>query len=287
MKNKIDIQAQTQPILKQLLTVQGTNFALLGLVSKGCVFAMLVNLNKMLTADRYPCVDNSGEDVNFNNLGGGYVVQGNILYMSLGLTSSVTRGKVSFLAQDESSPYGKVLKYAINKNASGIDLSERTIFTKGHRNLQGMAIINGHIVAVEHGAKGGDEINILEENKNYGWPLYSAGSKYNNDDLVAFAPEMVGITNPLFTFIPAIAPSDISPCPSIIKRRYDGMDCMLISGLRAKSFYIVLGDLDKNRIVSLEKIEVEARIREVFIDDDRLYLAPDLATLLVVDIEAF
>ena len=54
----------------------------------------------------------------------------------------------------------------------------KEIFSKGHRNPQGLAQVDGILFSTEHGPQGGDEINIIEKNKNYGWPIVSLGTRY-------------------------------------------------------------------------------------------------------------
>ena len=82
------------------------------------------------------------------------------------------------------------------------------IWSKGHRNLQGATwdpLLNA-LVTVEHGAKGGDELNRPEAGKNYGWPVISYGENYSGAKIgVGTAAE--GYEQPLFYWDPSIAPS--------------------------------------------------------------------------------
>lgn len=74
--------------------------------------------------------------------------------------------------QNSESIFGKIL--FIDKNGNLVK-----IYSKGHRNPQGLEIFNNDIIfETEHGPKGGDEINIIKEDKNYGWPIASYGSNY-------------------------------------------------------------------------------------------------------------
>ena len=74
--------------------------------------------------------------------------------------------------QDDNSLLGKIL--LINKNGN-----LKKIFSKGHRNPQGLNLFKKKIIfQTEHGPQGGDEINIVEEDSNYGWPIASYGSHY-------------------------------------------------------------------------------------------------------------
>ena len=74
-------------------------------------------------------------------------------------------------AQDLSSNLGKILFLDL-KNLS------TTIFSIGHRNPQGLYNDNGIVISTEHGPRGGDEINIISRDNNYGWPISSYGEPY-------------------------------------------------------------------------------------------------------------
>lgn len=273
--------------VKQVIEINGAVFVLLGLQRDGCYFAALIDVARREVVDAFPCIDAPDEHISLNILSGGYAVMDDAtVLIGLGVGSDITWTAASAAAQDPASPYGKTLRYDIRQDADGPRLLNRRVATLGHRNAQGMVRIGDWVVAVEHGPRGGDEINIIEDGANYGWPLFSAGSQYNQGDMPAFAPEGAGFQNPIFTFVPSIATSDISACPSIIAQRYAEADCMIVSGLISEALFIVLGDLAAQRIWSVERIDVGARVREVFVHDDTLYLVPDRATVLRVDIVA-
>ncbi|MDQ3842570.1 MAG: PQQ-dependent sugar dehydrogenase, partial [Bacteroidota bacterium] len=85
--------------------------------------------------------------------------------------------------------------------------ASRSIWTYGHRNPQGMVYdaANDRIWAVEHGPKGGDELNLIQKGKNYGWPKTSYGTNYDGTILTEYK-ELPGIENPVRYWIPSIAP---------------------------------------------------------------------------------
>ena len=72
------------------------------------------------------------------------------------------------------------MKYLINLN---LKTKEFEIHSKGHRNAQGLLVMNDIILSTEHGPRGGDEINRIYYKKNYGWPIASYGNSYNNNSL--------------------------------------------------------------------------------------------------------
>lgn len=83
------------------------------------------------------------------------------------------------------------------------------IYSYGHRNPQGVAIDSeGQLWEIEHGPRGGDEINKIQAGANYGWPLVSLGREYREDKMVG-VPEMQGMLNAEKVFVPSIAPSSL------------------------------------------------------------------------------
>jgi glucose/arabinose dehydrogenase len=86
-----------------------------------------------------------------------------------------------------------------------------SIWTYGHRNPQGMVYdaANDRIWAVEHGPKGGDELNLIEKGKNYGWPKTSYGINYDGTILTEFK-EMAGVENPKRYWVPSIGPCGLA-----------------------------------------------------------------------------
>jgi len=84
------------------------------------------------------------------------------------------------------------------------------IFSYGHRNPQGLAIdAQGQPWEIEHGPRGGDEINRLQAGKNYGWPITSHGREYSRDQMVGEAKIKSGIESPAKVYIPSIAPASL------------------------------------------------------------------------------
>ena len=85
------------------------------------------------------------------------------------------------------------------------------IWSKGHRNPQGMTFdpLVGGLLTVEHGAKGGDEINKPEAGKNYGWPEISYGVDYSGSK-IGVGTEAPGFEQPLYYWDPSIAPSGLA-----------------------------------------------------------------------------
>jgi aldose sugar dehydrogenase len=91
----------------------------------------------------------------------------------------------------------------------GPNVTPAETWTSGHRTPYGMAFSpTGELWEVEHGPRGGDELNLIEKDKNYGWPLVSYGQNYNG---VAIAkPETrPDLAKPVLYWVPVIAPGNL------------------------------------------------------------------------------
>jgi glucose/arabinose dehydrogenase len=86
------------------------------------------------------------------------------------------------------------------------------IWAYGLRNPEGLAFnpADGKLWEQEHGPKGGDEINIIEKGKNYGWPLVSFGVNYDGTPVGTGKSEMPGMQAPIWHWTPSIAPSGMA-----------------------------------------------------------------------------
>jgi glucose/arabinose dehydrogenase len=103
------------------------------------------------------------------------------------------------LAQDMSVHNGKVMHIT---RAGGI-----SIYSHGHRNPQAATLdAQGRLWTVEHGPKGGDEVNKPEQGKNYGWPVISYGVHYSGKKIGA-GTHKLGMEQPIYYWDPSIAPS--------------------------------------------------------------------------------
>jgi glucose/arabinose dehydrogenase len=82
------------------------------------------------------------------------------------------------------------------------------IWTWGHRNVQSADFdAQGRLWVVEHGAKGGDELNLIEKGKNYGWPLVAYGEEYSGAPFPGAVTARPGFEQPVYYWDPVIAPS--------------------------------------------------------------------------------
>ena len=86
------------------------------------------------------------------------------------------------------------------------------IFSLGNRNVQGAALhpVTGELWAHEHGPQGGDEVNIIRAGRNYGWPVITYGVNYGSGTKIGEGTEKAGMEQPLWKWIPSIAPSGMA-----------------------------------------------------------------------------
>jgi glucose/arabinose dehydrogenase len=86
------------------------------------------------------------------------------------------------------------------------------IYSYGHRNIQGATLHapSGRLWTHEHGPQGGDEINLPEAGKNYGWPVITYGVNYGIGTRIGEGTAKAGMQQPLYYWVPSIAPSGMS-----------------------------------------------------------------------------
>jgi glucose/arabinose dehydrogenase len=138
------------------------------------------------------------------------------------------------------------------------------IFSRGHRNIQGMALHpgTGELWASEHGPQGGDEINLIEAGRNYGWPLVTFGRNYGTGTRIGEEGPKPGFEQPLKVWMPtSIAPSGMA---FVTSDRYPGWKgSLLVGALRGE--VLVRLTLDGRRISGEEQLlkNLNARIRDV------------------------
>ena len=127
------------------------------------------------------------------------------------------------------------------------------IYSIGHRNPQGLALQpkTGLLWAHEHGPRGGDEINLIQQNQNYGWPTVSYGKEYVGGEIgLSYSPE--GFQDPLWIWDPSIAPSGMTFYDADMFPEWQGD--LLVGALRFTSIYRVEFDAQTNRPVSEQRL---------------------------------
>lgn len=134
------------------------------------------------------------------------------------------------------------------------------IWSYGHRNVQGAAIHPDTGVLWEHemGPRGGDELNIPQAGRNYGWPLVSWGTHYDGRP-IPLPPTRPDLSDAIRQWTPVIAPSGMAFYTANRIRGWRGS--LLIGGLMAHG--VVRLTLDGERVTAEERIPLGARIRNV------------------------
>ena len=137
------------------------------------------------------------------------------------------------------------------------------IFSYGHRNPQGMAVHpeTGEVWTHEHGPRGGDEINILRPGVNYGWPVVTLGIDYTGFTIGDGLKHMPGMADPLYHWIPSIAPSGMA---FYAAQRFSGWQGDLFVGALAGKHLARLR-LEAGKVVEEERLleGLNRRIRDV------------------------
>jgi glucose/arabinose dehydrogenase len=171
-------------------------------------------------------------------------------------------------AQNLENHLGKVLRVAPDGSIPrdnpfvGRDGAKPEIWSLGHRNIQAAAINpeTGRLWTVEHGAKGGDEVNHPEAGKNYGWPVISYGVDYSGAKLgTGTAKE--GMEQPVYYWDPSIAPSGMAFYTGDLFPEWKGD--LLVGALAGK--LLARLDLDGEQVVREERLLQNRgeRIRDV------------------------
>ena len=122
------------------------------------------------------------------------------------------------MAQTLDNDLGKVIRITPDGEApkdnpfTGRTGARAIVWSYGHRNPQGLTInpADGALWEQEHGARGGDEINVIQPGKNYGWPLVSYGVNYDGSAVGTGKQKAEGIEDPVWHWTPSIAPSGLT-----------------------------------------------------------------------------
>jgi glucose/arabinose dehydrogenase len=191
------------------------------------------------------------------------------------------RGNMEMSSQDPNTHIGKVLRLRPDGSVPpdnpfvGRAGYRPEIWSLGHRNAQG-AVLNpatGALWTIEHGARGGDEINIVQRGLNYGWPVISYGVEYSGRR-IGEGQRKAGLEQPAFHWDPSIAPSG---AVFYTGDRFRGWRGSLFTG-GLVSQQLIRVTVDGDRIVAQERLlnELDERIRDVRQGPDGfLYLLTD------------
>ncbi|MCL1489488.1 MAG: PQQ-dependent sugar dehydrogenase [Pseudanabaena sp. Salubria-1] len=169
-------------------------------------------------------------------------------------------------AQKLNSQLGKVLRLKDDGSIPSDNPFVKTaganpaIWSYGHRNIQGLFAdpISKQVWSTEHGSRGGDELNLIEAGKNYGWPVVTFSQEYTGGKISkeVSRPNMV---DPKLVWTPAIAPSGLLLYRGNIFPNWEGN--LFAGGLVSKS--VVRIKIEGNKTIVQETIPVGQRVRDV------------------------
>jgi aldose sugar dehydrogenase len=187
-------------------------------------------------------------------------------------TLFVTLGERSILpgraqAQDLNSHFGKIVRI----NADGSTPRDNPfvnragaradIYAYGVRNVQAATLHprTGELWEVEHGPKGGDEVNIIRAGRDYGWPTITYGEEYSGAPIGRSLTQAAGMEQPVYYWDPVIAPSGMLFYSGDLFPAW--RDSLFIGGLSSQA--VVRLVLDGERVVAEERLPMGARVRDV------------------------
>jgi aldose sugar dehydrogenase len=156
------------------------------------------------------------------------------------------------------------------------------IWSVGHRNIQAASIDDrGRLWTIEHGAQGGDELNLIEKGKNYGWPIISYGEEYSGEPIPGNITSREGLEQPVYYWDPVIAPSGAQFYTGRAFPEWRGS--IFIGGLASQRLVrLVIKD---NRVTGEEHLLTDRRqrVRDVRQSTDGiLYVVTDEGELLKI-----
>jgi len=187
------------------------------------------------------------------------------------------------LVQDPGTHIGKIVR--INPDGGvppdnpfvGQQGARPEIWSIGHRNVQGATLhpVTGRLWTLEHGPRGGDEINLPEARRNYGWPVVTFGREYHGP-AIGEGTAKDGMEPPLHIWVPSIAPSGMTFYTGDAIPAWKGH--LLVGALAARLVARLAFDAD-GRVKVEERIPIGERVRDV-------RQGPDGAIYLLTDEDA-
>jgi glucose/arabinose dehydrogenase len=147
----------------------------------------------------------------------------------------------------------------------GANLAPSETWTSGHRTPYGLAFApDGRLWEMEHGPRGGDELNLIEPGKNYGWPLVSYAVNYNGVPIPS-PDTRPDLTKPVIYWTPIIAPGNLTFYNGAMFPQWRGS--ALMSGIATRTLNRITFD-DKGGAAPAERWNVGHRIRDVEVASD-------------------
>ena len=173
----------------------------------------------------------------------------------------------------EESHLGKILYLDKDWNA--------TIYSSGHRNPQGLVINDGTIFSTEHGPFGGDELNLVMEGEDYGWPTSAYGFTYGLENIYDLDHNKK-YKEPIYFFTPSIGISELLVYEGSEFPRWNNF--ILVTSLKDMTIYTMKLDYEQRNIIHAGEMFIDQRIRDITTDKNgRLIIAGDIGSLIIVN----
>ncbi len=190
-------------------------------------------------------------------------------------------------AQQLNSALGKIIRITTDgKPAAGNPFLNNSaarpeLYSYGHRNVEGLALHpqTGDLWENEMGPRGGDEVNLIEPGKNYGWPVITYGIEYSGKTIGDALTQKPGLEQPVYYWDPVVSPSGMTFYSS--DRMPEWKNNLFIGGLNSN--HIVRLVINNNKVVGEERLlaNENQRFRDIaegtdgalyaITDDGRLY----------------
>ena len=190
-----------------------------------------------------------------------------LLYLGIGDRS------VNYRAQETDSLHGKILRLSEDGTAApgnpfvGDPAVDDRIYALGVRNTQGLVYdrVSGHMFQTEHGPMGGDEVNIIEAGKNYGWPVITYGANYTTAK-IGLGTAQDGMEQPLYYYTPSTAVSPITIYRGDMFSEWEGHLLVgALKGAHVSKLALVDGQIRSARAILQE---AKGRVRDLKVGAD-------------------
>jgi len=155
--------------------------------------------------------------------------------------------------------------------------------SQGHRNPQGVQLIGKDLYISEHGPRGGDEINLIDLGRDYGWPFVTYGQPYGSGDYVRPSKTGTheGFIKPLYYWVPSVAPTELILLPD--DPRWGSWSGQLVMGTLRENALIFLQLMSKREVGQVANVNVGERIRDLEVGSDGSIIATtDSGNLLFI-----
>ena len=164
-----------------------------------------------------------------------------------------------------------------------ISATKATQISSGHRNAQGILLIGKDLYTAEHGPRGGDELNLIQQGIDYGWPTVTYGERYSLGDYVKPTnPESHnGFRKPLTYWVPSVAPTELIQLPA--NSAWGTWSSSIVMGTLREESLIFIQMNNKRVVGQMQTVKVDERIRDLEITKDGSIIATtDSGKLLLI-----